>query len=258
MRRALIGYTGFVGKTLCQQSRFTDRYNSQNFHEMADQHYDEIVCAGIQSLKWWANQNPDADWRDIDALLGVISTVSADRFILISTVDVYKEPVGVDENTMLDTYGLHPYGSHRLRAENAIRKQFHNHLILRLPGLFGHGLKKNLIYDSLTGADLSGFDGRSQFQFYNLVHLHDDISRLLEHDVSTVNLASEPVDAAVVVERISGKSWQYQTVQPPVKYDMQTIYGGLWGEIGPYIYTAETTLDEIAAFATHWQSQKAK
>lgn len=258
MRRALIGHTGFVGNTLHQQSRFTDHYNSKNFQDMAGQHYDEVVCAGIQAVKWWANQNPDEDWRGIDALLGVLATVTADRFILISTVDIYKSPVGVDENTTLDTDGLHPYGLHRLRAEAAIRNQFDTHLILRLPGLFGQGLKKNLIYDALTQADLSGFDARSRFQFYNLAHLYDDITRLSGQGVSVVNLATEPVDVAAVIQRISGQHWTHQTDHPPVKYDMQTVHGGLWGNTGPYIRTAATTLDEIAAFAAHWQAQQAR
>ncbi len=255
MRRALIGHTGFVGANLNRQCDFTDHYNSKNFQDMTGQHFDEVTCAGIQAVKWWANQNPHEDWQGIEALLGVLATVSADRFTLISTVDVYKSPVNVDENTLLDTESLHPYGLHRLQVEEAIRAQFDTHLILRLPGLFGAGLKKNLIYDALTGGDLSGFDARSRFQFYNLAHLGEDIARLSDCDASVVNLATEPVDVASVIHAITGEDWTRQLDRPPVAYDMQTSFGRVWGSSTPYIRSAETTLGEIAGFAAKWRAE---
>ena len=35
------------------------------------------------------------------------------------------------------------YGRNRLYLENYIRNNYHDYLIVRLPGLFGKGLKKN-------------------------------------------------------------------------------------------------------------------
>ncbi len=108
MRRALIGFTGFVvAPTLDRQQAFTDRYNSKNFREMAGQQFDEVVCAGIQAVKWWANQNPEEDWVGITPLLEVLGKTEIKRLVLIPTVDVYKNPVGVDENTPIETDGVH-------------------------------------------------------------------------------------------------------------------------------------------------------
>ena len=69
------------------------------------------------------------------------------RLVLISTVDVYQKPVGVDEETVIRTEGLQAYGMDRLLLEKWVRSRFPDALIIRLPGLFGKNLKKNFIYD---------------------------------------------------------------------------------------------------------------
>lgn len=247
--RALIGHTGFVGGNLDAQGTFTDRFNSANFREMAGRHFDEVVCAGVQAVKWWANANPEADWAGIAPLLDVLDTVRADRFVLISTVDVYRAPRGVDEATPVETEGLHPYGAHRHAVECRVRARFPDALILRLPGLFGPGLKKNLIFDVLDGRDLSGFHRDSTFQFYDLGRLSGDIARAREAGLNLVNLAVAPVRVADVVARLTGRAHDHVTEAPPVHYDMRTRHAAHWGETGPYLQGAEACLDAIAAFA---------
>ena len=58
MKRALIGFTGFVGGTLFAGGGYTHGFNTRNFREMAGQQFDEIVCAGIPAVKWLANKEP--------------------------------------------------------------------------------------------------------------------------------------------------------------------------------------------------------
>lgn len=253
MRRALIGYSGFVGSNLDRQLTFTHRYNSKNIQDIEGETFDEIVCAGVQAVKWWANSNPEEDWAGIDSLLKMLDTVNADHFTLISTVDVYKTPVGVDENTSITTDGLHPYGLHRWRVEEWIRSRYSNALILRLPGLYGRGLKKNLIYDVLTGGDLSGFDARSRFQFYSLDRLAEDLKIARTSELTLLNIAVEPVSVADVVRRIKHEPFANKTIDnQPLSYDMKTINSLHWDRSGNYLATSEQCLDQIAAFAQHW------
>lgn len=49
MRRALIGHTGFVGSNLNQQCEYSHCYNSKNIGDIKGEHFEEIVCAGIQA-----------------------------------------------------------------------------------------------------------------------------------------------------------------------------------------------------------------
>jgi nucleoside-diphosphate-sugar epimerase len=257
MRRALIGYTGFVGSNLDRQQAFTDRYNSQNFREMAGQRFDEVICAGVQAVKWWANQNPTEDWAGIAPLLDILGQAEIKRLVLISTVDVYKRPIGVDENTPIETDGLHAYGLHRWQVEEWVRANVADHMIVRLPGLFGEGLKKNLIFDLLTGKPVDGFDERSSFQFYHLDRLSRDLETAAGAGLRTVNFAVPPVTVADVAERVTGAPYANRTENPPMHYDMQTIHGSVWGEAGAYLESAESCLSGIAAFAENWRREHA-
>lgn len=146
-RHALIGHTGFVGRHLSEQHQFDVHYNSKNSDEMLGQEFDLLVCSGIRAEKWLANRQPEKDWAGIEGLLEKLKKVSAKQVVLISTIDVYPTPVEVDEDSLIDPETCHVYGKHRLLAEQAFEQQFDNLLIIRLPALFGRGLKKNFIYD---------------------------------------------------------------------------------------------------------------
>lgn len=150
MTSALIGYTGFVGSNLDRQMRFTARYNSANISEIRGKTYDLVVCAGIRAEKWLANKSPERDWARIRDLLENIKKVNAGRFIHVSTIDVYENSGEGDENTPINPDHCQPYGRHRYRAEILLRELFKDLIILRLPALFGPGLKKNFVFDLLN------------------------------------------------------------------------------------------------------------
>lgn len=67
--------------------------------------------------------------------------------MLISTIDVYKNPVDVNEDVPIDTENLNSYGLNRYYLEKMIEDSALDALIIRLPGLYGKNIKKNFIYD---------------------------------------------------------------------------------------------------------------
>ena len=69
------------------------------------------------------------------------------KLVLISTIDVFTSPKGVDERSEIDTGNLQPYGYNRYQLELWVREHYPDALIVRLPGLFGKNIKKNFIYD---------------------------------------------------------------------------------------------------------------
>lgn len=149
MKSALIGYTGFVGGNLQLQYEFDDKYNSKNINDMIGKSYDFCVCAGVKAQKWPANQNPEKDWADIQALIDVLKTTNIKRFVLISTVDVYSQTEGADEDTSTQIEKLQAYGLNRYKLEEWVKQNYRDYLIIRLPGLFGQNIKKNFIHDIL-------------------------------------------------------------------------------------------------------------
>lgn len=145
----LVGYTGFVGSNLDSVHSFTYRINSKNSNEAIGRSPDLLIFAGLRAEKYLANKDPDKDFEEIKRAFKQIKGINAKKVVIISTVDVYKIPVNVDENSIIDTNGLNAYGLNRYRLEQMVREEYLDALIVRLPGLFGKGLKKNFIYDHI-------------------------------------------------------------------------------------------------------------
>jgi nucleoside-diphosphate-sugar epimerase len=234
MRRALIGSTGFIGTNLQRQAGFDDLYQTANIHEIAGRAYDLVVCAAPSAWKWRANQDPAADRAHVQALIEPLRRVRAERFVLISTVDVYGVARGVDEDTPVDPAAATPYGRHRFSVEEAVRAQGNRAVIIRLAHPFGDGLKKNFLYDLLHQHRLDLTHCESTFQFYPVAWLWADLQRILERGLPLVHIATEPASAAEVARACFAMEFTNVTAQPPVQYDLRSKHGRLLGWSGPY------------------------
>lgn len=250
MENALIGFSGFVGSTLLKQAHFSALYRSTNIHEIKNREFDVVVCAGAPAQKWIANRNPVDDRKKIDSLIDHLRTIKCKTFILISTVDVFREPIGVDESTPVEEIGLHAYGLHRRLLEKFVKQNFSNYLIVRLPGLVGPGLRKNVIFDLLNNNNLHAIESRGVFQFYPMVNLWFDIQKALEVGLSLVHLTAEPISVADVSLQGFGRSFTQTLANPPARYDMQTLHAQIFGSpAGQYQYSVRETIQEIRAYA---------
>jgi hypothetical protein len=256
MKTALIGYTGFVGSNLAREHQFSDLYNSSNIADIEGKVYDLVVSAGARAEKWRINQEPEKDLAEIDGLISHLKTIVAKRFVLISTIDVYKNPHTVDEDTPIDTEGLSPYGSNRFHLEQFCRDQF-DATIVRLPGLFGQGLKKNVIYDFLNDNNINSIHYAGMYQYYNLDHVWDDIKVALDNNLKLVNFATEPVLTGNVAKDCFGMDFTNQPEGVVAgSYDMHTKYASVFGASGYYIYSAKQELSEIKSFVEKKRAAK--
>jgi len=246
---ALIGSTGFVGSNLASQFRFDDQFNSSNISKICYQEYDLVICAGIQAKKWWANQNESEDFAGINKLLESLKKVTAKQFVLISTVDVYPNPTGVDESSFINFSSNHAYGKHRFMAEEYIRSRFTNHLILRLPGLFGAGIKKNVIHDLLNNHELEKINPEGVYQYYFLDNLKADIQLAQALGLKLLNVSAEPVATKDVVSRFFPGAKVGEASPFKVSYDMKSLYWKKWGSTAlGYLYDQSTVLNQLQKF----------
>jgi nucleoside-diphosphate-sugar epimerase len=248
MTNALIGHTGFVGGNFAAQRRFDARYHSSDIETIAGRSFDLVVCAGAPGAKWLANQEPEQDRAAIERLTGALQNVEARRFVLISTVDVFAAAEGVDESSNADREGASAYGRHRRELERFVAERFDGALIVRLPGLFGPGLKKNVIYDFLHENRLERVPADGVFQFYDLATVARDVDTCLAAGVRLVHFATEPVSVAEIARVAFGREFTNKTAGPPPRYDVRTLHAHLFGRGGPYIATKAETLERIAAF----------
>lgn len=246
---ALIGFSGYVGSTLLRQQAFGSLYRSTNIADVEGQAFDTVVCAGAPAQKWIANREPEADRQKIEALIAHLKTLRCKTFILISTVDVFASAIGVDEDSPVEEQGLHAYGLNRRLLERFVESHFPHHLIVRLPGLVGPGLRKNVIYDFLNDNNLAAIESRAVFQFYPMVNLWHDIQVALAAGLKLVHLTGQPVSVAEVASQGFGLPFANTLQNPPATYDMRTLHAALFGATGAYQYSARETMLAVRAYA---------
>lgn len=248
MKSALFGCRGFVGSNLSSQYKFTNLYNSSNFQESQGMSFDLVVLAAARAVKWKINQEPREDEKHISALKSIVDNLSCQKLILISTVDVFDSPIEVNEQTLPRTDNSEAYGRNRLDLEHHVRNQIDDHLIVRLPGLYGKGLKKNVIYDLMYRNRIEQINPMSQLQYYGLSNLWGDIEISLKNQLKTIHLATEPLTSEELARKVFNIDITRQESKNPVAYDFRTIYSELFGSQGHYIQTKTEVLSKIENF----------
>ena len=249
MADALIGHSGFVGSTLLRQRPFDAMYRSTDIGEIAGRTFDTVVCAGAPAQKWIANRDPEGDRARIEGLIACLERTSCESFILVSTVDVFARPAGVDESSPVDESGLHAYGLNRRMLEKFVEQRFKNHLVVRLPGLIGPGLRKNALFDLHNDNNVAAIDSRGVFQFYPTVNLWYDIAAAREAGLRLVHLTAEPTSLSECSMHGFGRRFDQALGPPPATYDMRSRHADVFGTAGDYQYDRRDVFQAIRAYA---------
>ncbi|MEZ9525735.1 pyridine nucleotide transhydrogenase [Enterovibrio norvegicus] len=249
-KTALIGYTGFVGGTLLEQVDFSYCYNSKNIHDIQGEEFDLIVCAGAPGTKWFANKYPDKDSASIQCLIDNIKTIKCKLFVLISTVDVFPVPNNVNECTVVEADVLQPYGMNRFLLEQFVSMTFDQYLIVRLPGLVGNGLKKNIIYDFKHDNLQPNLNFENEYQFYPMVNLWSDLTNAMEGNQKLIHLTSEPISIREIGEIAFGyKNMEAnKSSEGYIKYDFKSLFASRNGSKQDYQYDKTQVLMAIQAY----------
>lgn len=237
MADALVGHTGFVGSNLRTARAFEHLFHSRNLADMAGRSFDEVWFCGLPATKWAVNQNEASDLANMRSIQDVLATVKCDRFVLISTIDVYNDH--------------EPYGRNRRAFEDFVAEQFAGRCTVRLPGLFGPGLKKNVLFDLLTKNMLDRIHSQDAYQWYDVADIVADVERVRSHGVTEADLFTEPVVNARILSLFEG----LQITDPdraPRQYDYRSAEAELFdGE--HYIRSADVMLERMRAFVGDWQ-----
>ena len=135
-----------------------------------------IDCNG-NSKKFEVNQNPK---RGHDSIVKSVSkrllqTEKHQKYIYLSSGEVYgSQQVLSLESDPINAEVLSIYGSLKIEAEELIRAQRDDYLIIRPSGFVGYGLLKNPIYDLLHSNKLF-VHPESQFQFCDVDWFADTV-----------------------------------------------------------------------------------
>jgi len=251
VKSALIGHTGFVGSNLRQAVQFDVLVNSSKVDELRGRRFGLVVCAGARAEKWKANRDPAADLAGIERLTSVLREVRAERFVLVSTVDVFEAPAGLDESAPADA--RHAYGRHRRMLEQLCAERF-DAQVLRLPGLFGPGLKKNALYDLLHENEVEKIHPQSTYQFYDVRALWDDAEKAHGAGIRLLHLATEPLAMGEIAARCFGLELRVPA-GAPARYDVRSRHADLWGGRGGYLRSREEVLRGLERFVREERGQ---
>lgn len=255
-RKGLIGYTGFIGGILHRSTDFDAVYNSSTIADIRGQSFEVLICAAPQAKKWWANQNPQLDRAMIEKLQADLELAKAERFVLISSVDVFPRPQDVDETFDCASIENHPYGRHRLQLEQFVTSRFPSSTIIRLPGLFGPDLKKNVIFDMLNQNRLEQINPHSEFQWYDLTRLWSDIQTINSQAIPLMVMATEPIATQEIQSYFFADLSIGSDPSPAVHYNVRTRYGETLGGTHGYVMDRQQILSRMERFIQIYREQQ--
>ena len=233
--RALVGHTGFVGSNILQQADFDKCYNSKNIEDISGNDFDLVVCAGVNSVKWKANKEPQKDFQQISRLVFNLHRARFKKIILISTIAVYDRPAD------------NAYGQNRLYLETYLKNNFDDVSIIRLPSLFGSGLRKNAIFDLLNNDFQHLPHQDSRFQYYCLDDIWKDISKMSDNNIKTLNISTEPISFYDILTLFEADYRCDDTDKIKIE-NMTSDHAWLWDKKGPYLYNRDEIFNKLKRF----------
>lgn len=258
----LFGHTGFVGGNIQLFKKFDYFYNSKNYKEAQNKEFNEIYFAGMPAKKWYANKFPEEDNLILENIINVLKTVKCNKFILFSTIDVYpsicdnfNESYFKDVN---ENYENHTYGLNRLKLEQFVKSNFNTYFIIRLPALYGYGLKKNIIYDLINNNQIENIPINSKFQWYDLNWLQDDLDLIIKNNIKEINLFTEPLETKEII-KLFDYSIDIFKNNTSINYDLKTNYSDLFhSTVLNYVRNKQKVLKNLKKFIEFEKIKKNK
>lgn len=249
---AIVGYSGFVGSNLLQFIKFDYFYNSKNFQDASNMKFDNMYFCGIPAVKWYANKYPEEDTKIFENIKLILDTITVNNFFHISTIDVYDNINSIlTEDDSINYHNNHTYGKNRFLFEEYLKKRFNNVYIIRLPALFGKGLKKNILFDLLNNNMVEKIIPTTYFQWYDLNWLKNDIDMIIKNNIKLINLFTEPVLTSDIIDLFdySKNIFNYNLIGN--NYNTKTKYSS-----SGYIRDKNQVLNSIKEFIKFYKINK--
>ena len=197
MKICIIGYTGFVGQTVFNY--LSNKHNVFGINSktkiIPKEEFDIVInCAG-NAKKYLANKNPAQDFLISSSIFHTILQLKFEKLIHVSSVKASLPP---NNN----------YTISKLISEKYCKLYFPNSLIVRLRGLIGPGLKKNIVFD-ITNNRKPFVTFNSIFNYISTQEIAKIIERIIKLDISkeTINVsASEPISVKEIIKEAHRES----------------------------------------------------
>ncbi|NLB65986.1 MAG: SDR family oxidoreductase [Lentisphaerae bacterium] len=158
----VIGAKGFIGSAIAAEAARrgykVTAVDLDNYDACRGTPADLVINANGNSRKFIDERDPQEGFElSVVSVMRALRDFPAGRHIQISSGAIYPredDPRHNREDTPLSPTDMSHYGFHKRLAEQLVRHYAPRHLIVRLSGLVGPGLRKNAVYDLLTGGPL--------------------------------------------------------------------------------------------------------
>jgi dTDP-4-dehydrorhamnose reductase len=257
MNVGVIGGHGFVGSGVCKALAAEDNdvsaISRENYDEMTGMHFDAIVNANGNSKKYLAEQDPQLDYEmSVESVSKSLTDFRFEAYIFISSGDVYSgADTGVlcSETDQAVTQCLSNYGRNKRVAEDLVKSASKRHLILRPSGFVGEGLKKNPIFDLLTGRGL-WIHPDCKMQFINTVSFGRVIATLLKKGAKGLfNVTGEgQISPREIARELELPLTAGADDKPLLEYNLNLQ------KVRQYV-ELPSTRDEVFSFIQNWRSE---
>lgn len=137
--------------------------------------------------------------------------------------------------------------------ESELAGIFDDVYIFRLPGLFGRGLKKNVIFDLLNDNLLEKINPESSFQYYDLSCLWADIQKVCEANVRLIHLFPAPIKTSKIISEFFAEKTVGADAAPVAHYNYKTAYDYLFGRSDGFIYGQDEMMNRLARFIANYK-----
>jgi nucleoside-diphosphate-sugar epimerase len=252
----IIGGNGFVGSAFGRlfvskgiPHRVIDR---DNYHIFRDEPCDVLINANGNSKKFLADLHPVAEFdASVRSVIESLTSFRFGHYVYLSSGDVYPDqddPFSTLENQPIEVERQSRYGLHKHIAEQIVRRYAQSWLIMRMGGFVGPNLKKNAIFDMLSGSPL-WLTPDSELQFIHADSAAEIVWELVRKQVSNevVNLgASGVVNLGHLHSRLRSMS-EFRDDARKVRFELSLDkLSSLLGRTPP------KSEQEVARFITEW------
>ncbi len=214
MRICLLGYTGFVGKTVYDYLRVEHDVCGlcSTSALIPTEEFDIVVnCAG-SSKKYLAQKDPAEDFRINMNVLHTLLKLDTKRVVHISSIDARSKP---DNN----------YTISKIITERYIQLYFPDAPILRLGGMVGPNLKKNVVFDIVNNKDIFiTFD--SICNYISTQEVARVVEKVIDLNIKgkTITVAaSKPIKVNEIIEEARKLSMMFDKSEGSKKEDYEQV-----------------------------------
>lgn len=237
----VVGANGFVGSNLVRLLSNAVPISRHDLNAGISINFDVVVVAAPSATKWLIDSNPHEDLVNVRNLASQVARIRTNQIIHLSTIDVFVNKTADSEISARST--APGYGGNRALFEDLLLAGCSNVLVRRLPGLYGRGLKKNLIFDLMNRRleHLLTYNPLSEYQYMSV----DNALRLALDDrfrnIQTMNLTAHPLTAA----EIAGELRDFlSSTSPETHYNVRSMHA----EVEGYFDSHEQSLTGVRRF----------